>query len=99
MRSTVLAGDRISASQPVALIRSRVSLPTFASAPVQRCTTSGGRLAGPSNPYHAAERVSEVTAIGRILPPLTAPTAGPSEENSIGSWPPIRSVIAGPPPL
>ena len=29
----------------------------------------------------------------------SAPTAGPSDENSIGIWPPIRSVIAGPPPL
>src|SRR5690349_22578196 len=112
----VFAGDMISVSQPVALIVSMVSLPTFASASVQRFTTSGGSPAGPSKPYqavesnpfnpassmvgtsgNAAERDIEVTAIGRILPPFTAPTAGPSEENSIGTWPPIRSVIAGPP--
>ncbi len=48
---------------------------------------------------NAAERCGEVTARGRILPPLTAPTAGPSEVNSIGICPPMRSVIAGPPPL
>src|SRR5207237_6295991 len=89
-----------------------------ASAWVQRATTSCGRPAGPSSPYHAveskpfrpissivgtsgnaAERCSDVTASGRILPLFTAPTAGPSEEKSIGIWPPIRSVIAGPPPL
>src|SRR2546423_15723906 len=44
---------------------------------------------------NAAERLSEVTASARILPLFTAPTAGPSEEESIGVWPPLRSVIAG----
>ena len=34
-----------------------------------------------------------------IPPDLTAPTAGASEVNSIGTWPPMRSVMAGPPPL
>src|SRR5205814_9880135 len=48
---------------------------------------------------NAAERLSDVTASARILPDFTAPTEGPSDENSIGTCPPIRSVIAGPPPL
>src|SRR5688572_20706035 len=120
MRSTVFAGGSISASQPVALILSvtALSCPTFASAWLQRETTSAGNPAGPSTPYqaveskpfqptssivgtsaNAAERVGDVTAIRRMRPLFTAPTAGPSEENSIGIWPPIRSVIAGPPPL
>src|SRR2546430_4120987 len=118
--SMVFSGGRISASQPVALIGSSaaLSVPTLASAWVQRLTTSAGNPAGPRMPYHAveskpfspassivgtsgkaAERESDVTASARILPLFTAPTAGPSDEKSIGICPPIRSVIAGPPPL
>src|SRR5258706_13750358 len=105
MRSVVFAGERISASQPVALMRSIVGLlvPALASACVHLLTTSGGRPAGPRMPYHAVEskplmptssmvgtsgkaceRCGDVTAIGRILPVFTAPTAGPSDEKSIG---------------
>src|SRR6266496_568988 len=55
--SVVCAGERISVSQPVALIWSStvLSAPALASACVHFVTTSCGRPAGPRMPYHAVE--------------------------------------------
>src|SRR5437762_8036107 len=56
----VFAGERISVSQPVALIWSStvLSAPALASACVHLLTTSCGRPAGPRMPYQAVESKS-----------------------------------------
>ena len=53
---------------------------------------------GPTQ-FGGAERFGEVTAKARTLPDLYGPTAAVNEEKSMGTWLPIRSVIAGAPPL
>ncbi len=61
--------------------------------PLKPCSASAGTSG------IACERLSPVTAIARSLPPFTCGPTAATEATPSSIWPPIASVIIGPPPL
>src|SRR5262245_15944690 len=100
MRSMVSGAASASRSAVLSLAMIGAGVPAGATIPYCSTTSKPGRAASATvgTSGKAGERLALVTASARTLPSRTSPIADGSDDMYMATWPPSRSVSAGPVP-